>query len=239
MERQNAGMSGLVLDATGSVTGSRTRQVPSYVRTALMALLVFAGYYVGTLVALKLRFPSLRISVIWPPSAVLLARPAAHAGPDVVAVVARGFGGQFVGATQRGTPVSTVAIYYVGNALEAVVAVLGVRRFSDSPHRFDTLWSVAMLIGFAGIIAPGVTSIPGRLPVHPQRLDGSLLVDLAGTIPGRRTLKPYVGPSTVANGHRGNRHGTGASSALRGIGSAPGRPVRWAVGAQAIFPTAL
>jgi integral membrane sensor domain MASE1 len=65
-------MSDLVPGEHGLAQLLRIRRVPPYVRTALPALLVSAGYYVGALIAYKLRFPSLRISVIWPPNAVLL-----------------------------------------------------------------------------------------------------------------------------------------------------------------------
>jgi signal transduction histidine kinase len=151
-------MSGLVLDATGLAPDSRTRQVHSYFRTALSALLVFAGYYLGALIAYKLRFPSLNISVIWPPSAVLLVALLLTPARTWWVWLLAAFAAQFVGATQHGTPVATFVIHYVGNAIEAVIAAFGVRRFSDSPHRFDNLRSMAVFIGFAGIIAPGAAS---------------------------------------------------------------------------------
>jgi two-component system, LuxR family, sensor kinase FixL len=132
--------------------------VPPYVRTALTALLVSAGYYVGALIAYKLRFPSLRISVIWPPNAVLLVALLLAPARTWWVWLLAAFAAQFVGATQHGTPVGAFVINYVGNAIEAVIAALGVRRFSDSPHRFDNLRSMAVFIGFAGIIAPGVAS---------------------------------------------------------------------------------
>ena len=52
-------MSGLVLDATGLVPGSRTRQVHSYFRTAAGVLLFCAGYYVGAMAGIALGFPRL------------------------------------------------------------------------------------------------------------------------------------------------------------------------------------
>jgi signal transduction histidine kinase len=152
-------MSDLVSGENGLAQLLRIGRVHPYVRTALTALLVSAGYYVGALIAYKLRFPSLRISVIWPPNAVLLVALLLTPARTWWVWLLAAFAAHFVGATQHGTPVGTFVIYYVGNAIEAVIAAFGVRRFSNSPHRFDNLWSMAVLIGFAGIIAPGVTSL--------------------------------------------------------------------------------
>jgi integral membrane sensor domain MASE1 len=151
-------MSDLVPGEHGLAQLLRIRRVPPYVRTALPALLVSAGYYVGALIAYKLRFPSLRISVIWPPNAVLLVALLLAPARTWWVWLLAAFAAQFVGATQHGTPVGAFVINYVGNAIEAVIAALGVRRFSDSPHRFDNLRSMAVSMGFAGIIAPGVAS---------------------------------------------------------------------------------
>jgi signal transduction histidine kinase len=151
-------MSDLVPGENGLPQLLRIRRVHPFVRMALMALLVSAGYYVGALIAYKLRFPSLRISVIWPPNAILLVALLLTPARTWWVWLLAAFAAQFVGATQHGTPVGTFVIYYVGNAIEAVIAAFGVRRFSDSPHRFDNLRSMAVFIGFAGIIAPSVTS---------------------------------------------------------------------------------
>ena len=72
MGKENTGMSGLVLDATGLVSGSMTRRVRSYASLALRGLLVSVAYYFGSLLGYALLFPSSYISVIWPPNTVLL-----------------------------------------------------------------------------------------------------------------------------------------------------------------------
>ena len=131
----------------------------SYFRTAAGVVLVCAGYYLGALIAFKLRFPSLPISVIWPANAVLLVALLLTPARTWWVWLLAAFVAHFVGATQQGTPVGTLVIYYVGNAIEAVIAAFGVRRFSEGPHRFDNLRSMVVFIGFAGIIAPGVASL--------------------------------------------------------------------------------
>ena len=151
-------MSDLVPGEHGLAQLLGIHRVHPYVRKALTVLLVSAGYYVGTLIAYKLRFPSLRISVIWPPNAVLLVALLLTPARTWWVWLLAAFAAHLVVASQRGTPVGTLVISYVGNAIEVVIAACGVRRFSDSPYRFDNLWSVAVFIGFAGIIAPGVAS---------------------------------------------------------------------------------
>src|SRR4029453_11059171 len=52
--------------------GTTRRMVFPY-RQTLRVLLVCAGYYAGALLAKSLRFPDSHLSLIWPPTAIVLA----------------------------------------------------------------------------------------------------------------------------------------------------------------------
>jgi len=58
---------------SGAEQISRIRPSLPYAHTALIALLVCAGYYLGAELAFMLRIPSTRSAIIWVPNAVLLA----------------------------------------------------------------------------------------------------------------------------------------------------------------------
>jgi PAS domain S-box-containing protein len=160
MEKENTGTSGLVLDATGLVSGSRTRQMHSYFRTALSVLLVGAGYYAGGLIGVSVRLPPSGVSIIWPATPVLLAvlllTPVRLWWVYVLAVLPAHL--HLVTHFQPGVPIVTMLSQYAGNMLHAVLGALAVRPFVGSPPRLDNLRSMAAFILLAAIAVSAVAS---------------------------------------------------------------------------------
>ena len=126
---------------------------------ALPTVLVGVGYFAGSLAGFALRLPGSGISILWPPTAILTA--ALLLGPArarvqylVAALIAHG-----VAHTFDGLPAANWLALFAANALQAVVAVFLVRRYSDSAQLFRSLRSVTVFIVGACIIAPATASI--------------------------------------------------------------------------------
>ena len=126
---------------------------------ALPTVLVGVGYFAGSLAGFALRLPNSGISILWPPTAILTA--ALLLGPArarvqylVAALIAHG-----VAHTFDGLPAANWLALFAANALQAVVAVFLVRRYSDSAKLFRSLRSVTVFIVGACIIAPATASI--------------------------------------------------------------------------------
>ena len=138
-------------------------------RLALIAPVVAAGYYAGAQIGLALTFPPATTSVLWPPNAILTAallmvRPgmwwlclAAALPAHILLEIEAGFSGRLV------------ALLFVTNCTEALLAALAVRALSDAPTRFDSFRRVAVFIGGAGLLAPILSSFADAAVVHQLR----------------------------------------------------------------------
>ena len=130
----------------------------SAIRTAGIALVVCVAYYVGARVGLVLRFPPATPSVLWPPNAILTVTLLLTPPRRWWAYLLAALPAHLIIQLSTGWPVLMIALLFATNCSEALIAALGVRRFSDAPARFDTLRRVAVFIGAAGLAAPFVSS---------------------------------------------------------------------------------
>ena len=123
------------------------------------ALLVGVAYYLGALVGLATNFPGTGIAVLWPPNTILLAAllvtPTRHWWSYGVAV----FAAHVLGAALTGIPPLVMLGQFGGNASQAVIAALVLRRLSRTPWRVDSLRSASAVILVAGLLAPALASI--------------------------------------------------------------------------------
>ncbi len=126
--------------------------------TALIALLVCAGYFVGAELAFMLRIPSTRSSIIWAPNAVLLAvllltRPRTWAIWLIAALPAH------LAAQSRDGGFVLVLLYpFFANVAQVIVAAMGLRCFAAAPPRFNTLRDMTLFVLIAAITAPAMVS---------------------------------------------------------------------------------
>jgi PAS domain S-box-containing protein len=129
-------------------------------REVITVLLVGVGYYVGTILGLQARFPGSGIALFWPPNAFLLAAlllaPMRTWWPCLLIVLPVHL--HAVSVFQPGVPVVTMICQYAGNATQAVVAALAVRRFVGSPPLLDRLGNMASYIALAALFAPAAAS---------------------------------------------------------------------------------
>src|SRR5262245_8920679 len=136
------------------------RQRSHIAKSVLAVLLVSAGYYVGGLIGLAVRFPPSGISIIWPPNAILLAALLLSSprmwGWYLLAALPTHL--HLVANFQPGVPLRIMLIQFAGNVVQAIVAALAVRHYAAAPPRFDSLRSMAVFVALAGIAAPAAVS---------------------------------------------------------------------------------
>jgi two-component system sensor histidine kinase UhpB len=121
-------------------------------------LLVGGAYYLGALIGLATNFPGTGIAILWPPNtillAVLLVTPTRHWWRYGLAV----FAAHVLGAYSVVPPLVMLG-QFGGNASQAVIAALVLRRLSHTPWRIDSLRSASAVILVAGLLAPALGSI--------------------------------------------------------------------------------
>jgi signal transduction histidine kinase len=137
----------------------RTRLTGPRLRTAAIAVLIAATYYVGSQVGFVLKFPQLTTSVVWPPNAILtatlLVSAPRHWALYLVAALPAHLAVQLV----HGWPTAFVFVLFATNCSEALIAALLVRRFADGGRiTFDSLGSAGTFIICVGLAAPFLSS---------------------------------------------------------------------------------
>ena len=126
-------------------------------RLAFNLLLIAAAYLAGALIAKSLRFPSSHLSLLWPPTAIvmsaLLLTPTRRwwmvllaAAPAHVAV-----------QLADGVPALGILSQLLGNFGQALLAAIGIRLFDADAIKLDSLRRIMIFAG-AALIAPAVVS---------------------------------------------------------------------------------
>jgi two-component system, LuxR family, sensor kinase FixL len=138
----------------------------SWLRPLGIAALVAAGYYLGVLVGFALRFPPATTSVLWPPNAILTAALLLTPIRLWWVCLAGALPVHFLVQAAIGWPAPFVAALFATNCSEALIAAGLIRRFSDAPLRFDTLWRVGVFIVAAGFAAPVLSSFADAAVVN-------------------------------------------------------------------------
>jgi C4-dicarboxylate-specific signal transduction histidine kinase/integral membrane sensor domain MASE1 len=138
--------------------GSQVPRVELAARTALIAVLVSVGYYVGTEIGMHARYPQGGPSILWPPNAILLSvlllTPVRSWGIYLLAA----FPAHVVMEYRAGFPWPLILGLFVTNCGQALIGALAVRRFIGSRLDFGNLRHVAVFIAVAAFVAPFVSS---------------------------------------------------------------------------------
>jgi signal transduction histidine kinase/integral membrane sensor domain MASE1 len=159
MQRQYLGMA---RKATGSSSSS-------FRSTAVAALLVCAGYYIGANIGFILRFPPATPSVMWPPNAILTATLLLAPPRRWWIYLLAAFPAHLMAEVSVVWPLSLVFVLFITNCSEALLAAAGMRWLSDAPIRFDTLRRVVIFIVVAVLLAPFVSSFADAAAVATLR----------------------------------------------------------------------
>src|SRR5262245_8076005 len=138
--------------------GLVVRRLVRFARRAAPPIATALAYVVAAKAGAWLAFPSAPVSALWAPNAILLAALLLTRRERwwiyLLTVLPFHFGVQLPDA-----PVARVAIQFAANAAEAVLGAWTLVQLCPHPRRFDRLRTVLVLILFAGMIAPLVTSV--------------------------------------------------------------------------------
>jgi two-component system sensor histidine kinase UhpB len=184
----------------------KTHQVRSWLTGRVArALLVGLAYYAGAWVGFATTFPDTGISIVWPPNTILLAALLVTPKREWWPYGATTLVAHVLAHGQVGVPLIVLLIQFGGNAAQAVVAALLLRRLTETPWR-HTLRSAVALIAVAGVVAPAVASV---LAAHAYVLAGWLptftaawRVRVLGNLVTTLTLAPLL-ISVASQGLRG------------------------------------
>ena len=154
------------LVAAYEVDGGIFSRISFPFRHALSVLLVCAGYYAGALIAQSLRFPNSHLSLIWPPTAILLAglllAPPRRWWIFLLAVAPV----HIVVQLKDGVPPLGIFSQLVGNFGQALVAAMSMRYFVKGQLQLGSFRAVIIFVLCAVILAPFlVSAIAGYLYV--------------------------------------------------------------------------
>src|SRR5690242_18839581 len=131
-----------------------------------VAVATCAGYYLGSLLGLQLRFPPATTSVLWPPNAILAAALILTAPRRWVYVLLPVLPLHVLIQQGTGWPLSMIVALFVTNCLEAMIAAGGMHLLSETPWRFDTVRGLASFFLSAVIAAPLLSSFADAAVVH-------------------------------------------------------------------------
>ena len=140
------------------VEGGTFSRISFRFRPALFVLLVAAGYYAGALIGQSLRFPNSHLSLIWPPTAILLATlmlaPPRRWWIFLLAVAPVHIAVQL----RDDVPALGIVSQLAGNFGQALVAATIVRYFVKGSLRLDSFRAVIIFVLCAVILAPFLVS---------------------------------------------------------------------------------
>jgi integral membrane sensor domain MASE1 len=132
----------------------------------LHVLLICAAYYAGALIAKSLRFPNSHLSLIWPPTAVVLAALLLAPPRKWYVYLLAVFPVHIFVQLQDGVPAWGILSQLVGNFGQALVAATSVRHFIKGEIRFDSFRAVMIFTLCAVILAPFLVSGLAAYPTY-------------------------------------------------------------------------
>ncbi len=134
------------------------RRVSFPLEHVFYVLLVCAGYYGGALIGQSLRFPDSHLSLIWPPTAILLAAlllaPSRRWWVFLLAVAPV----HIIVQLKDGVPLLGILSQLLGNFGQALLAAISVRYFVKGRLQLDTFRTLIIFVLGAVILAPFLIS---------------------------------------------------------------------------------
>jgi PAS domain S-box-containing protein len=145
--------------AAGLAPGAAAGRAHPYTRLALTVLVVCAGYYGAGIIAFALRLEHGGISDIWLPHGVLLAAlmltPPRHWWLYLVALLPVHL--HLASHFQDPLALLAMLIHFFGNAVQAVLGAMVVRRLVGAPPRLDAFRPMTVFL-VLGVILPVVAT---------------------------------------------------------------------------------
>lgn len=131
-----------------------------------LAAATCAGYYLGSLIGLQLRFPPATTSILWPPNAILTAALVLAPPRRWFAILLPVLPIHILIQMGTGWPLSLILALFATNCSEALLAAGGMTLLTNTPWRFDTLRGLAAFFLAAVVIAPVLSSFADAAVVN-------------------------------------------------------------------------
>jgi integral membrane sensor domain MASE1 len=146
---------GRIVDAEAS---SRRWSAESIPLAPLGAVALALAYYLAASIGFAFRVPGAPQSVMWLPNSLLLAAALIAAPRLWPVLLASAFPAHMLVAWQAGAPLPTVALLYLTNCLDAVLAATVVRLSVRGQWRMDGLSSLFVFLALGATIGPLLVS---------------------------------------------------------------------------------
>ena len=127
---------------------------------ALIAILTFLGYYIGSELAFFLRIPSTRSSIFWIPNAVLLVVLLWTSPRDWYLWLLAALPAHILTQTRQDDATAFIVLApFVPNVLQVTLSALALRYFGAARPRFDALRETLVFVSFAVLLVPAMVSL--------------------------------------------------------------------------------
>jgi len=166
-----------------------------------LAVATCAGYYLGSLIGLQLRFPPATTSILWPPNAILTSALVLAPPRRWFAILLLVLPVHLLIQIGTGWPLSLILALFVTNCSEALIAAGGMTLLTNPPWRFDTLRGLAAFFLAAVLLAPVLSSFADAAVVNLVRGEDYWRVwstRTASNILAELTVVPAVVGGTLA-----------------------------------------
>ena len=149
-------MSQLVVSTTqlSPHVSSRREQL---LRTAVAALLVGSGYYVGAKIGFALTFQPHPVSTLWPPNSILLAALLLSRPRQWWVFLLAAFPAHLLVQVNADIPMTMILCWFVSNCTEALIGASIMRYLTNTEVRFDNTRHVSMFL-VAAMLGPFLSS---------------------------------------------------------------------------------
>ena len=127
-------------------------------RQIFIAVLVAAGYYLGTRIGFALTPQGIPISTLWPPNAILLAAFLLTQPRMWWVLLLAVLPAHLLIQLPAGVPLTTACGWFLSNTAEALVGAACVRRFKKPEELFESISGVLTFLAFAVVFAPLASS---------------------------------------------------------------------------------
>ena len=129
-----------------------------YPRQILFAVLVAAGYFVGTRIGFALTPSETPISTFWPPNAILLAAFLLAPVRSWWIILLAAFPAHLLAQLPAGRPLATVCGWFLTNSVEGLLGAACIRHFRKPGELFEDVSGVLVFLTFAILFAPLASS---------------------------------------------------------------------------------
>ena len=126
--------------------------------TAVTALLVFVGYYLGARIGFALTLQPHPVSVLWPPNSILVAALLLTPARIWWVILLAALPAHLAAQVQSHVPPLMIVCWFISNSCEAVIGAGLTRYLVGGPIRFTTLRTVGIFCLCVVFIGPFLSS---------------------------------------------------------------------------------